>query len=82
MPREEYEHFLDPKVQQHWQSLIHGEPAHRDIAQLGGFATDSIAGDIRKEVGRVMECAGEDVIVVDLTKPEFGIPVVRVIIPE
>ena len=62
MPREEYEHFLDPKVQQHWQSLIHGEPAHRDIAQLGGFATDSIAGDIRKEVGRVMECGGEDVI--------------------
>lgn len=81
MPRKEYEHFLQPEVHRHWQGLLHNETPVRNFADVKAFATASIAGDIQQEVKRVLECGGEDVIVTDLTKPEFGIPVVRVIIP-
>ncbi len=81
MPRSEYEHFLDAGVHKRWQSMLHDETPQRSFQDVGGLATESISADIRREVTRVMECGGEDVIVVDLTKTEFGIPVVRVIIP-
>lgn len=81
MPRHEYEHFLDANVHKRWQAMLHGETPQKRFADVATFATDSITSDIQREVARVMECGGEDVIVVNLTKPEFNIPVVRVIIP-
>ncbi|HEX6608755.1 MAG TPA: YcaO-like family protein, partial [Chloroflexia bacterium] len=43
--------------------------------------TDSCAADVTWELARLQAAGITRVVVVDLTKPEFRLPVVRVIIP-
>ena len=45
------------------------------------FASDDLARELRWELGRLRSAGAEHVIAVDLTRPEYGIPVVRVIVP-
>jgi len=45
------------------------------------FETDSFEEDLRLQLARLQAIGIEQVVVVDLTQPEFGIPVVRVVIP-
>jgi YcaO-like protein with predicted kinase domain len=49
-----------------------------DVAQ---FASDDLAEDLRWLLARLRAADVERVVVCDLTRPEFGIPVVRVVIP-
>ncbi len=50
------------------------------LSELPAFATDTIDGDIRITLDHLRDI-GRRVIVVNLTREELGIPVVRVIIP-
>lgn len=56
-------------------------PAAETFASVPSLDTDDFLTDIRHTTGR-LEAAGFDrVIAVDLTRPEIGVPVVRVIVP-
>lgn len=81
MPRSEYEHFLDPAVQARWSAQVTGVKGTRDFRAVPSVATDAIGRDIETEVARILAAGGTDVVMVDLTKPEFGVPVARVVIP-
>jgi ribosomal protein S12 methylthiotransferase accessory factor len=52
--------------------------AFRDVPSL---VTDELGEDLRWALGRLSAAGIERVIAVDLTRPEFGIPVVRLVIP-
>jgi putative methanogenesis marker protein 1 len=56
-------------------------PARVDFARLPSLDTDTVEGDIATQLALLTRAGFDRVIVVDLTDPEIGIPVVRVIIP-
>ena len=45
------------------------------------FATADLGQDLRWELDRLRAAGISRVVAVDLTRPDFGIPVVRVVIP-
>jgi YcaO-like protein with predicted kinase domain len=51
------------------------------FADVSSFETDDLAVEVRWELERLRQAGAERVIAVDLTRPEFGIPVVRIVIP-
>jgi ribosomal protein S12 methylthiotransferase accessory factor len=57
-----------------------GEAAS-DFTTVQAFASDSINQDVAWELDRLRSAGINEVIVVDLTREEFGIAVVRVIVP-
>jgi ribosomal protein S12 methylthiotransferase accessory factor len=52
-----------------------------DFGEVAGFASDDLAEDLRRAIDRVRAAGIERIIACDLTRPEFGIPVVRVVVP-
>jgi len=65
------------RLNKHWF-----EPADvRDFSELPSYESNDFLDDIKHMLGG-LEAAGMDrAIVVDLTRPEIGVPVVRVIVP-
>lgn len=66
------------------QLVTHNNPGPRNTFFLGeksNQSTGNVKQDIELLLGQLLK-EGMDVIVVDLTHPEIGIPVVRVIIPQ
>ena len=57
------------------------DEAVRDFAAVPTFGGDSLADDLEWELSKLSAAGINEVIVVDLTRDEFGIPVARVIIP-
>jgi YcaO-like protein with predicted kinase domain len=55
--------------------------AVRDFTVVQTFASDSINQDVAWELDRLQSAGINEVIVVDITREEFGIAVVRVIVP-
>jgi YcaO-like protein with predicted kinase domain len=53
----------------------------RDFRAAPDFASDDVAEDVRAKLARLRDAGMTEAIAVDLTRPEFGIPVVRVVIP-
>jgi YcaO-like protein with predicted kinase domain len=53
----------------------------RRFDSIGTFNSDSFEDDLAWELGRLRSAGIDEVAVVDLTLPEFEIPVVRVVIP-
>jgi ribosomal protein S12 methylthiotransferase accessory factor len=53
----------------------------RSFRDVPSHNTDDVAIDLRWELERLRAIGIQRVIAVDLTRPEFGIPVVRVVIP-
>ncbi|HTO63285.1 MAG TPA: YcaO-like family protein [Bradyrhizobium sp.] len=51
------------------------------FSDLPNFDADDMAVDLRWELDRLRAIGVEQVIAVDLTRPDIGIPVVRVVIP-
>ncbi|MBZ5568255.1 MAG: YcaO-like family protein [Acidobacteriia bacterium] len=62
------------------QRLATGTPS-RDFRKVPTWEGDTLDGDVAWELKRLQGIGIEHVFVVDLTKPEFGLPVARVIIP-
>jgi YcaO-like protein with predicted kinase domain len=62
------------------QALLVGE-AVRDFVTVPTFEGKSIDADVARELGALRSVGISEVVVVDLTREEFGIPVVRVVIP-
>ncbi len=66
------------RLNKHWYE--DKEDAKVKLNELPSLATDTIDGDIRVALDK-LKALVDRVIVVDLTRAEIGIPVVRVIIP-
>lgn len=81
MGREEYEHFLSEQEQERWLARIQLGPLLRDFNAIQGWRGQSLRDDLAELRARLARVGIEDVIVVDLSRPEIGIPVVRVIVP-
>ena len=81
MPRDEYERFLDPQTQKQWRHVLGDGTGVREFCEAPTWEEETFEDDVDWELERLRSVEIEQVIVVNLTKPEFGIPVVRVIIP-
>lgn len=55
--------------------------SQEDFDQLGSLDSPDFSVDIRHMISQVQEAGLERVVVVDLTSPEIGVPVVRVLVP-
>ena len=51
------------------------------LKQMKDEATDYVLDDIEVVLGKIMDAGFDRVIIADLTRPEIGVPAVRVIIP-
>ncbi|WP_245593342.1 YcaO-like family protein [Azospirillum halopraeferens] len=81
MPRGEYLRHLDPAAVARWQRRIRGGGGGRDFALCPTAPGRTVEEDLRDQLARLRRAGIDEVVAVDLTKPEFGIPVVRVVIP-
>jgi ribosomal protein S12 methylthiotransferase accessory factor len=62
-------------------SEIASSRGQRPFAAVPSFQADSLEEDLEWELGSLRRAGFHKVIMIDLTLPEFGIPVVRTIIP-
>lgn len=81
MPRAEYERHLDPTHHARWKQRIVASRGRRDFNTVPTFSGRTIEDDVTFQIDRLKAAGIEELVVVDLTKPEFGIPVVRAVIP-
>ncbi len=63
------------------RALLASGDSGRSFQETPSLESTVIADDIDWMVGRLARAGMEQVLVVDLTRPEFGIPVVRVVVP-
>lgn len=79
--RSDYDSFLDPATHKIWLSYMESTWQGRDFRDVPSHESESFEQDIAWEIERLKAVGIDQVVTVDLTKSEFGIPVVRVIIP-
>jgi len=79
--RSRYERSRDPDAQQRYRAELEAAAPARSFRDVPTWNADTFDEDIAWELGRVRSAGFRQAIVVDLTKPEFGLPVVRVVIP-
>ncbi|MDJ0946698.1 MAG: YcaO-like family protein [Kiloniellales bacterium] len=81
MPRQGYEAFLDRQTYDAWRRVMAPSTGGRSFHDAPSYHGRSFEEDLRLLLDRLRAVGIEEVIAVDLTRPEFKIPVVRVIIP-
>lgn len=81
MPRHEYTQHLQEDMYHSWRRKIEKTTYHRPFLEGPNFQSPSIAQDIDWQLTRLKAVGITQVIVVNLTRKEFEIAVVKVIIP-
>lgn len=81
LPRERYSDAEDLERLQHLRKLADAGTETRSFLDVPTFEADDIESDLSWQKERLAERGFERLLVVDLTKREFDIPVVRVIVP-
>ena len=81
MPRQGYEQFLDPKTYEVWRNAMAPCTGGRNFQDAPSYHGRSFEEDLRLQLDRLKSVGIDEVVVVDLTRQEFKIPVVRAIIP-
>jgi YcaO-like protein with predicted kinase domain len=76
----DYEYLFSPKAAAPWRNMMQPPPEHK-FQDTPDFRSDSLQDDVDWELQQLQQAGLKQVMVVDLTKPEFRIPVVRVVIP-
>jgi YcaO-like protein with predicted kinase domain len=69
---------------EHWEKqrdLLLETSAPRRFADAPTFRGDTLLADVQWELERLHAAGFKQVLALDLTKPEFGLPVARVVIP-
>lgn len=79
--RTHYERSLSPEVLDHYRAVLTTPGAGRPFAAVPHQEADTFDADVAWELDRLRAVGIEQVVVVDLTRSEFGIPVARVVIP-
>jgi YcaO-like protein with predicted kinase domain len=80
MSRSGYRSWRDPVNVQRWRDLAAEQGSVR-FASVATFESGSFEEDLAFELAAVRRAGCSQVIVVELTRPDIGIPVVRVIVP-
>lgn len=65
------------RLNKHWFE----ESSHKDFSEIESFDSDDFLLDINYMLKKLEEAGLDRVVVVDLTREEIGVPVVRVIVP-
>jgi YcaO-like protein with predicted kinase domain len=76
----DYVHGMEPEPRPGSAADLVGEAA-RDFTAVPEFDSDSFDADVAWELTALRSAGISEVVAVDLTSEEFGIPVVRVIVP-
>jgi YcaO-like protein with predicted kinase domain len=76
-----YEALQDPELWRRVQKLMRSNEPVRRFQEAPSFEGDSFDEDVAWELERLAAAGLEQVVVVELTKPAFGISVARVVIP-
>lgn len=63
------------------RALIAAHAPACDFADVPTFSGESFEADIEQTLGALLKAGIEEVLAIDLTKPAFGIPVVRIVVP-
>jgi ribosomal protein S12 methylthiotransferase accessory factor len=79
--RGDYERFWDGESRQRKRRLIDARGPMRSFQDVPTQVAATFDEDVAWELERLQAVGISRVVVVDLTRPEFGIPVARVIIP-
>jgi ribosomal protein S12 methylthiotransferase accessory factor len=81
LPTSDYLESTEQKLGAALLDAISQASTARSFGEVPTHETDDVAIDLRWELGRLRAIGIEQIIALDLTRPEFGIPVVRVVIP-
>jgi len=76
----EYSLAMDPDLWRRQQAALAGE-VRRDFRTVPTFDSDSFDADVAWELEALRSAGIRQAIAVDLSREEFGVPVVRVIVP-
>jgi len=76
-----YRHFLAPDSRRQERERLTAVPMRVDLTDVPSFDGDTFAADVTWLVERLGAVGIDQVVVVDLTLPQFGIPVVRAVVP-
>ena len=79
--RAHYARSLSPEVLEHYNAVLATPGGRRPFAAVPDWPADTFDADVSLELERLRAVGIEQVVVVDLTRPEFRISVVRVVIP-
>jgi YcaO-like protein with predicted kinase domain len=79
--RVDYEHYRSPDILRRARAVMETTGPLRRFQDTPAFEADTLDADVSWELERLRAVGITEVIVVDLTRPEFGLPVVKVIIP-
>jgi YcaO-like protein with predicted kinase domain len=78
------DHFTPPVVQQklqHARALMAAPEAARDLRDVPTYESETVGDDLAWLLARLRSVGIEEVIAVDLTLPQLGIAVARVVVP-
>jgi len=81
LPAEEYETPWDDDIGDALVDALARELGHAAFRDAPNFSNDDLGADRRWALGRLNACGMAEAIVVDLTRAELAIPVVRLIVP-
>ncbi|HSB73936.1 MAG TPA: YcaO-like family protein, partial [Candidatus Methylomirabilis sp.] len=81
IPRGQYERILSPEVQVCERAYIEPQGPMRDFRDAPTWEAETFDEDLAWELERLKAVGVKRVVVVDLTRTEFHIPVMRVVIP-
>lgn len=79
--RSQYTQNRNPDVIERFRVQLADGGPQRNFHDVPSFESDSFDQDVAWELDRLRGVGIERVVLVDLTKPEFRVPVVRVLIP-
>jgi ribosomal protein S12 methylthiotransferase accessory factor len=79
--RDEYERATDEDLLRGIWEEISNPPFTEPFSAQASLATESFEGDIAVLLSALADVGVESAVVVNLTRPEIGIPVVKVIVP-
>jgi YcaO-like protein with predicted kinase domain len=79
--RRDYEQASNPDLLAQIYNELAPEPPSVRLAELPDLATDSFEDDVRLLLDRLRAVGIEEAVVVDLSRPDVGIPVVKVVVP-
>jgi ribosomal protein S12 methylthiotransferase accessory factor len=79
--RSDYERYRSPDVLRHARAQMDVKGPMRNFHDGPTWDGETFDEDVAWELNRLRAVGIERVVVVDLTKPEFRLPVVRVVIP-
>jgi YcaO-like protein with predicted kinase domain len=79
--RREYQAALNGDVQEYFRRLLKADDPRRDFHEVSNYEGERFLDDVQFELSCLCSAGIERVLLVDLTRPEFRIGVVRIVIP-